>query len=333
MLRIAHLIDDQNPGGVTRYLDFIASDPGMAALGRHEIVPVSRYRPAATRIEADVIVSHLTLSWRGLPGLMFLRARHPGTPLIHVEHSYSAGFVAHNVTRAARFYTLLRTGYAMFERVVAVSAAQADWMARRGLVAEGRLEVIRPSLDLSDFRALDAPEGPVRTIGAIGRFDRQKGFDILIRAFRQIEGEDLRLRIIGDGPERARLEELAGADPRISFPGFAADPATAIAACDAIAMPSRWEPYGLVALEALAARRPVLVSNVDGLRDHVQTGALQVTGGGVDDWVVGFNRLVTAKSLKRPGAPVGTTRADWRRLLDEVTGADRVENDGWGTAA
>ena len=60
MLRIAHLVDDTNPGGVTRYLDFLARDPGMAALARHEIVEVPRTRAASARVQADVIVSHLT---------------------------------------------------------------------------------------------------------------------------------------------------------------------------------------------------------------------------------------------------------------------------------
>ncbi|WP_172293323.1 glycosyltransferase [Pseudoruegeria sp. HB172150] len=273
MLRIAHLVDDTNPGGVTRYLDFLASDPGMAELAHHQIVVVPRNRPARVAVEADVIVSHLAISWRGLPGLMSLRARHSGIPLIHVEHSYSAGFVTANVKARRRFHTLLRTAYALFERVVAVSHAQANWLLQRDLVQNDVLSVIQPQVDLTRLRALPRPSGPIRTIGAIGRLDRQKGFGPLIRAFRELEGKDLRLRIFGDGPERETLERLAGDDPRIRFEGFVADPCEAYGSCDAIVMPSRWEPYGLVAAEALAAGRTVMVSGVDGLMDHVATGA------------------------------------------------------------
>ncbi len=309
MLRIAHLVDDTNPGGVTRYLDFLASDPAMAALARQEIVVVPRNRPASVRVAADVIVSHLAISWRGLPGLMALRARHAGTPLIHVEHSYSAGFVAANVTARRRFFTLLRTAYALFDRVVAVSHAQGRWLLARDVVRPEALTVIQPQVDLSRFRAIPRPSGPIRCFGAIGRLDGQKGFELLVQAFRALEDPELMLKVFGDGPERTRLEALAAGDPRIGFEGFAPDPSQAYAACDAVVMPSRWEPYGLVAQEALAAGRPVLVSGVDGLSDHVASGAIPMAGTGVAALTVAMQEmcgkmpaeLLPAHQPARPG--------------------------------
>ncbi|MDK3020146.1 glycosyltransferase [Pseudodonghicola flavimaris] len=321
MLRIAHLIDDTNPGGVTRYLDFIARDPDMAELAEHRIVPVPRNRPTAVPVEADIVVSHLTISWRGLPGLMLLRARHSGQPLIHVEHSYSAGFAAANVTAPGRFRRLLRCAYALFDRVVAVSQAQAGWLAQRELVAAGALTVIPPCVDLSVFRAMKAPSGPVRSIGAIGRFDRQKGFDLLIRAFRALPDPDLRLRLIGDGPERVVLEALADEDPRIHFTGFTADPAAELSRCDAIAMPSRWEPYGLVAQEARAARRPVLCSAVDGLGDAGR-GLSPVADGSISAWISALVHLTGADHALLPatdGLPAELhTLAGWHGLLAQL---------------
>ncbi|SLN10152.1 Mannosylfructose-phosphate synthase [Roseivivax jejudonensis] len=333
MLRIVHLIDDTNPGGVTRYLDFIAADAAMARLATHVVVPVSRTRPATAPIEADVIVSHLTVSWRGLPGLMLLRARFPNTPLVHVEHSYCAGFAAARVTAPGRFQTLLRCAYALFDRVVAVSAAQADWLVRRGLVAPSVLEMIRPCVALDAFRALPVPGGSVRTIGAIGRFDQQKGFDLLIRAFRAVSDPDLRLQLIGDGPERAALETLAAGDPRISLPGFAADPAMAMSGCDLVAMPSRWEPYGLIALEAMAARRPLLVANVDGLKDHIANGAVAVEEMTVEAWA---SAIVRARAgMRMPATDMSAEAAcvdGWARLvadlLDRATEADVARRTG-----
>lgn len=78
MLRIAHLVDDTTPGGVTRYLDFIRQNPAMAAEARHEVAVVSRANPARRAIDADIIVSHLAISWRGLPGLMACARATPG---------------------------------------------------------------------------------------------------------------------------------------------------------------------------------------------------------------------------------------------------------------
>lgn len=321
MLRIAHLIDDQSPGGVTRYLDFIAHTPGMAKLARHMIVPVPRTHPASVRFEADLIVSHLAISWRGLPGLITLRARHAGTPMVHVEHSYSEGFTAANVPARARFHTLLRCAYALFDRVVAVSQAQGDWLTRRGLVRPETLAVIRPSVDMSEFRALPAPEGRLHNFGAIGRFDRQKGFDVMIRAFRDLPGNDLRLTLYGDGPERARLEELASGDVRIRFAGFAPDPVRAVAQCDVMLMPSRWEPYGIAAAEARAARRPLLVSGVDGLADHVEMGAIRVPDLSVEGWTAAMAQIAGTQmptSLPARRIEEQQTISGWRQLLAEI---------------
>lgn len=320
MFRIAHLIDDQSLGGVTRYLDFIAGHPGMTALARHEIVPVSRTRAGAAKVEADMIVSHLTMSWRGLPGLMALRARYPGLPLVHVEHSYSERFVAANVRHRGRFRSLLRCAYALFDRVVAVSAAQGDWLQQRGLVDPEHLRVIRPCVDLTDVARLSAPQTPLRRIGAIGRLDRQKGFDVLIAAFRAIPDAAARLEIFGDGPERNALAALARGDRRITFHG-ARPAAEAYAGCDLIAMPSRWEPYGLVAVEARAAGRPVLVSGADGLADHIRHGAVRVPELTEAAWGRALVQHLEASNLPRAAsadALMADTIRSWSTLMTEL---------------
>ncbi|MDW4498538.1 glycosyltransferase family 4 protein [Sulfitobacter sp. D35] len=318
MTRIVHLIDDTQPGGVMRYLEFLARDAGLAGLASHAVVPVPRKAPYAVHVEGDLIVSHLTVSWGGLAGLMTLRALHAGTPMVHVEHSYCAGFAAANVRAPRRFQTLLRCAYALFDRVVAVSEGQADWLRTRRLVDTDALRVIRPCVDLSGFRNLPAP-ARIRTIGAIGRFDRQKGFDLLIRAFRAVPDPDLRLQMIGDGEEAAALVALAEGDSRITFPGFAPDPVAAMAGCDAIAMPSRWEPYGIVALESLAAGRPLLVSRADGLRDHATNGAIAVPDMSVECWSDALAHVAAGVTPPSRGTSAeATLRLGWTALLDEL---------------
>lgn len=317
MTRVAHLIDDTSPGGVSRFLEFVQADPGIAALSDHQMIQVPRRRPASVPIDADIIVSHLAISWRNLPGFMQLRAMYPDARMIHVEHSYCPGFIARKVPSLPRFHALLRCAYAMFDQIVAVSHDQRDWLLRQHLAATEAVSVISPCVDLSGFRKLKAACGTIRTIGAIGRFDEQKGFDILIQAFRTIDNPDLRLVLFGDGPAKETLVGLAGEDPRISFAGFA--PAErAMGTCDAIAMPSRWEPYGLVALEARAAGRPVLVSDIDGLRDQAEEGAIKVRGHTVRDWSAAISRLVSHGAPAIPDRAVSATertRAGWAKIL------------------
>jgi glycosyltransferase involved in cell wall biosynthesis len=125
----------------------------------------------------------------------------------------------------------------------------------------------------------------------MGRFDTQKGFDTLIKAFCDRAHPDQELHLIGDGPERKNLETLAAGHPRIKFIGFTKDPVAAMQKVDAIAMPSRWEAYGLVALEARAAGRQLVVSAIDGLNDHIARGAIAVPMHSVDEWACALNRL------------------------------------------
>ena len=76
---------------------------------------------------------------------------------------------------------------------------------------------------------------------------------MLIRAVTEIRDASLRLEIFGTGAEEESLRALAKGDERITFHGHAISPEAAMRAVDLVAMPSRWEAYGLVALEARAA--------------------------------------------------------------------------------
>ena len=236
-LRVVHLVDDGNWGGVTRGMKFLGRDADLAASAQHSVVTVSRSALSAPALEADVIVSHLAISWRALPFLTALRARYAHLPMAHVEHSYCEGFVAGNVLHRLRFQTLLRSAFAMFDRICSVSAAQGEWLVARGLVGRERLQVLRSCGGVADFLDLPLAEGAPRAFGAIGRFDRQKGFDLLIEAFRQVAVPGATLTLVGDGPERGRLEALAAGDPRIGFAGYSASPATMMRRFDAVVMP------------------------------------------------------------------------------------------------
>ena len=118
--------------------------------------------------------------------------------------------------------------------------------------------------------------GPPR-IGSIGRLHRNKGYDQLIRAAAALRarGLDFRLVIAGEGPERGALQALAdtlGLGDRVSLPGWVDDPAAAFAEIDLFVLSSVVEPFGLVVIEAMAARVPVIASDIDGPRDILGAG-------------------------------------------------------------
>lgn len=118
-----------------------------------------------------------------------------------------------------------------------------------------------------------------RLITAVGRMTSQKGFDDLIRAYPEIRRSIPRSRLLflGDGYMRTELESLADAEQvreSTTFAGFVTDSdlVDAIKSSDVVAVPSRFEPFGIIALEAMAGGSPVVVSKVGGLAEIVEDG-------------------------------------------------------------
>lgn len=325
MTQFCHLIDDTSPGGVMRMLSFIQNSEQMNALGSHEIVttPAGLSRPP--KFTADVIVSHIVLSWKNLPFFVALRARYPRTTIIHVEHHYSAAFAAAEVSRPARFRAMLRTSMSLFDRVIAISGAQRDWLVTAIGISPDAMALIPSCVAIDDFLAIPPVTGPIRRIGAIGRLHPQKGFDLLIPAFRKANIPNVTLEIFGNGPDRDMLLALADNDPSIIFHGHVPDPVAALSAVDAVAMPSRREPYGLVALETMAAGRPLLVSTADGLRDHAALGAVPVETFSSDAWAEALRKLCEAPDhframAARQHVKLAETRfaEGWKALLEDT---------------
>ena len=126
--------------------------------------------------------------------------------------------------------------------------------------------------------------GDAPVVAAIGRLEPEKGHPTLIEAWPLVHHHfpQARLLIAGEGSERDRLEGLAAAHLRselccdsVAFLGRRDDIPAVLAAADVVAMPSYREAQGIAILEALAAERPVVASNVGGIPEMITDG---VTG-------------------------------------------------------
>ncbi|MFH1633730.1 MAG: glycosyltransferase family 4 protein [Chloroflexota bacterium] len=113
---------------------------------------------------------------------------------------------------------------------------------------------------------------PRHYILAYGRLSYQKGFDMLLEAFAQValKNPDVDLILAGDGEEREHLiaqTRRLGLGGRVIFFGRATpeEVVQLLNGCQFVVVPSRWEPFGIVALEALAAGKPVLATRVGGV--------------------------------------------------------------------
>lgn len=122
-----------------------------------------------------------------------------------------------------------------------------------------------------------SPRAPhaVPVIGALGRFVAKKGFADLLAAVAQLGERPCRLILAGDGPEapalRAAIARL-GLEDRVELPGWLPDPAEFFAGIDILVVPSHHEPFGIVVLEGMANRLPVIVSDAEGPREIVRDG-------------------------------------------------------------
>ncbi|HLV81482.1 MAG TPA: glycosyltransferase family 4 protein, partial [Chthonomonadaceae bacterium] len=265
-------------------------DPPITNVQRVD-VPIG----AKTEIVADwravrVLTKHLRggfdlVHGHGLRGAWIgaLAASRAGIPFL---------FTAHNLVSPAGLLlrACLRSIGQRAVRAIAVSQAVADMLAAAGFPAE-KIVVIPNGIALEPF---DAPFDAAETraaygipagaplVLAVGRLAPEKGFDVLIEAFGRLSAHvpDARLALVGGGPLEETLKALAG-ERAILFTGPVAEVAPLLRAADVVAVPSRQEGQGIVALEAMAARKPVVASRVGGLAETViegETGLLVPPG-------------------------------------------------------
>jgi glycosyltransferase involved in cell wall biosynthesis len=118
-------------------------------------------------------------------------------------------------------------------------------------------------------------------VGFVGRLDRAKGVDLLVEAAASLRSaqDSYCFFIVGDGPERKRLEDHVrslGLERMVVLAGLCEDPARVMRAFDAGVVPSRREAFGIAALEMMRMRVPVIVSPVGGLPELIRDGATGV---------------------------------------------------------
>lgn len=222
---------------------------------------------------------------------------------------------------------LLRTA----DAVTACSGAtlrEAEEFAAVELGERGH--VVYNGVSLGDFDRPPPPPAPRPYAVAIGRHVPQKGFDVLLRAFATAAGTpdfDLDLVLAGDGPERPRLEVLArdlGIAGRVNFPGSIPRPDVPelFLASSFFVLPSRHEPMGIVNVEAMAAGKAVVASDVGGVAEVVEDGitGLLVPPDEPEPLARALVELATDRGLAKRLGEAGRGRAaafDWEIVAGE----------------
>jgi glycosyltransferase involved in cell wall biosynthesis len=176
----------------------------------------------------------------------------------------------------------------------------------RGWPAE-RIRNIRPFADDSPTFPMERakyntpPDVPLLLV--LGRLHWHKALDTLLLAMAQLQQYNAYLWIAGDGDERKKLEKFAadiGVADRVRFLGWQYNIPALYAACDMVVLPSRYEPFGLVMIEAWAHKRPLVSTNAAGPRATAQNelDALLVQVDDVDALVQAIIRVLKEPELR-----------------------------------
>lgn len=180
------------------------------------------------------------------------------------------------------------------------------------------------------------PSDHVLVFVALGQFER-KGLPQVLKALHAIDRDDLRLVVIGGTPQlidayRAIARSLHIAD-RVTFAGFQRDVKPYYWACDAFIMPSQYEAFSLVALEAAAAGMVTIVPRLHGVEEYATDGVSAIIIEPTDEGTTaGIRRLLDLKPSERTkmgdAAQAQVQQYDeerfmgaWRVFFDGVDGA------------
>jgi glycosyltransferase involved in cell wall biosynthesis len=218
---------------------------------------------ALRRVKPDVVVSTMAgLNFK----VLLLRRFFPRTRFIVREAITPSYFFTGNPVRIAAIRAAYRFLYPMADLVVSPSQAIIDEFAGPMGMPGLRQELLFNPVDMEKVRggAFTPERGDAVHFVAAGRLNPQKGYDRLIEGLAGFApGYEWRVTILGEGPERQRLEDMVrenGLEGRVSMPGHSDFPWAAISSAHAFLLPSRYEGLPNVALEALACGAPVIAT-------------------------------------------------------------------------
>ncbi len=162
-----------------------------------------------------------------------------------------------------------RREYGLADLLIVASRLVRDSFIDRGF-AEDRIAMVRRGVDLGRFRPSEPPAGDELLILFVGQVGIRKGIGTLLDACARLNPNRYVLTLVGDHePEAGRLlRRQPGVRTRRLQ--FTADVATEMARCDVLVLPSIEDGFGLVALEAMACGRPVVVSDACGVKEIIE---------------------------------------------------------------
>lgn len=223
--------------------------------GYHDFLAIKNIRKIINEFDADAVIAHVG---RSMVLVKKAARANKKIKIIGVNHS-------NNVRRSIGCDVIFSVNKEIFFKTI--NSGQD----------ESKSFVIPNAIDLSDIDAkkieINFDEKQQIIIGALGRFEAGKGFNLLIRALKKLP-EKFSLKLGGTGDEEKNLKELVKnlqLENRVEFCGWVKDKKNFFNQIDIFCLPSiGGETFGLVLLEAMKYQKPIITSNCDGPKDIIR---------------------------------------------------------------
>ncbi|MDD5173491.1 MAG: glycosyltransferase [Candidatus Omnitrophica bacterium] len=273
-----------------------------------------------------------TYNWGAIEGIP--AARLAGVKrVVHSEHGFDLEEIYRKKLRRifVRRFLLKKC-----DKIIAVSRLIKRWLMETVKIAEDRivyvpngcdLKIFYPGKDMERRRSLGIEDRDI-VIGSVGGLKEIKGYDLLIAAFTKIakERDDLKLLLVGDGPQKERLKKLAeeaGVAEKIIFTGEIIETAPFYRAMDIFVLSSLAENFPIALLEAMATGLPIVATDAGdaGYMLDAGAGGLLVTTKDAAAIAKGVEYLLNDRTEAVKKGGIARKRVEELFSLDRMTGA------------
>ena len=292
-----------------------AVSPWRDPLGLLELTTICR------RERPDIV--HANSSKAGL--LAMLAAYVTRVPIrVFTVHGWA--FRWHSGFSATLYLWCERLTGRLATRVVCVSESELHAGLAAGTCGRQKTVVIHNAVDAGRFMPAAEDDGRVPTVVSVTRLKPPKDALVLLRGIARLNGSAFRTRIVGDGPERERVEaerRSLGLEDAVELLGERRDVPALLAAADIFVLSSRSEGMPVSILEAMAAGLPVVASNVGGVAELVVDGETGFLTAPADEAALAsaLGRLLADPDLRRRMGAAARARVEARFDLAAFHGA------------
>jgi len=307
-VNIIHILPEFDEGGVERHVLWLSNE--LAALG-HDVTVVSAGGKLEARLKGVTIV-HLPVHRKNPLTALYSAvriariAKREKTDILHA-HSRVPAWIAWWASRLSRkpfvltAHDVYRLNRALvpFSRTDCVICVSETVRSHLLSVIRGPSRTILNGLQPLDFswEKRECREAVVRFL-FVGRLTKRKGLHIVLEALGKLSRNDWTLDVVGDGPQRAELEEQAqqlSLTDKVLFHGFQDNPDVWMSKCSCFLFPSLEEGMGLTLMRAVQMGVPALASDIPPVRELLLNSTLPLIPPTVSEWRKVLSRVVSEK--------------------------------------